>query len=198
LHRVHHGTVGPASRRDVRHFLAWTAQRGLTTSFTITIPSAHDGDALDADHRWRIARRLLHDDTLELGDRVAGSFVLLYAQPLSHVAVITHQQITTTNGTVTGRRPHTNIGAPATTPWLFPGHLPGRPITPARLGVRLGALGIDARAARRSALIQLAAELPAAVLADTLDITIATASGWVKTAGGDWSNYAATTARTTR
>ena len=211
-------TTGPASRRDVRHFLAWTAQQGLTTTFTITTPSAHDGATLDANDRWTIARRLLHDASLELGDRVAGSFVLLYAQPLSHVAVMTHQQITTTSGTVgvqfgrhpieapappdqlvatlahTGRRPHTSIGAPTTSPWLFPGHLPGRPITAARLG----ALGIDARAARRSALIQLAAELPAAVLADTLDIKIATASNWVKTAGGDWANYAATTARTPR
>ena len=141
-------TTGPASRRDVRHFLAWTAQQGLTTTFTITTPSAHDGDALDANDRWTIARRLLHDASLQLGDRVAGSFVLLYAQPLSHVAVMTHQQITTTSGTVgvqfgrhpievpapldqlvatlahTGRRPHTSIGAPTTSPWLFPGHLP--------------------------------------------------------------------------
>ena len=215
-------TTGPASRRDARHFLAWTAQRGLTASFTISAPPAHDGDALDADHRWMIARRLLHDDSLELCDRVAGSFVLLYAQPLSRVAVLTHNQITTTSDTVsvlfgrhpieirapldqlvatlaaTGRRPHTSIGAPTTSPWLFPGHLPGQPITAGRLGARLGTLGIDARAGRRSALIQLAAELPAAVLADTLDITIATASDWVKTAGGDWSNYAAITARTTR
>ena len=215
-------TTGPASRRDARHFLAWTAQRRLTATFTISAPPEHDGDALDADQRWSIARRLLHDDSLELRDRVAGSFVLLYAQPLSRIAVLTHEQITATSATVsvrfgryaveipapldqlvatldaTGRRPHTSIGAPTTSTWLFPGHLPGRPITAARLGARLGALGIDARAARRSALIQLAAELPAPVLADTLGIKIATASDWVKTAGGDWSNYAAATSRTSR
>lgn len=215
-------TTGPASRRDARYFLTWTAQQGLTDTFTITAPPEHDGDALDSEQRWSIARRLLHDDNVELLDRVAGSFVLLYAQPLSRIAVLTHQQITTTNSTVrvqfgrhpieipapldeliatlaaTGRRPHTSIGAPTTSPWLFPGHLPGRPITAGRLGARLGALGIDARAARRSALIQLAAELPAPVLADSLGITIATASDWVKTAGGDWSNYAAATARTPR
>ena len=216
-------TTGPASRRDARHFLAWTAEQGLTATFTISAPPAHDGDALDADHRWMIARRLLHDDSLELLDRVAGSFVLLYAQPLSRVAMLTHEQITTSNGgtvsilfgrhpieiphpldqlvatlAATGHRPHTSIGAPTTSPWLFPGHLPGRPITAGRLGARLGALGIDARAARRSALIQLAAELPAPVLADSLGIKTATASDWVKTAGGDWANYAATTARTTR
>lgn len=215
-------TTGPASRRDARHFLAWTAQRGDSATFTISAPPEHDGDALDADQRWSIARRLLHDNSLALVDRVAGSFVLLYAQPLSRVAVLTNDQITTSANTVsvlfgrhaielpapldqlvttlaaTRRRPHTSIGAPTTSPWLFPGHLPGRPITAGRLGARLGALGIDARAARRSALIQLATELPAPVLADSLGIKITTASDWVKSAGGDWANYAAATARATR
>ena len=37
----------------------------------------------------------------------------------------------------------------------------------------------------------LAAELPAAVLADLLDLTPGTAVGWVNDAGGDWSRYAA-------
>jgi hypothetical protein len=137
-------TTGPASRRDARHFLAWTAQQGLTATFTISAPPAHDGDALDADDRWMIARRLLHDDSLELLDRVASSFVLLYAQPLSRVAVVTHDQITISNATVsvlfgrhaieipapldqlvatlaaTGRRPHISIGAPG------PRHRPRR------------------------------------------------------------------------
>jgi hypothetical protein len=38
-------------------------------------------------------------------------------------------------------RAYAGIGSPATSPWLFPGHLPGRPITPARLGERLRGLG---------------------------------------------------------
>ena len=182
----------------------------------------HPGDALDAEDRWAIVRRLLHDDQLELVDRVAGSFVLLYAQPLSRVAVITHDQITLhDDGAVSvrfatheiglpeplaslrrqrsprePRRGHIGIGAPTTSPWLFPGHLPGRPITPARLGERLALFGIDARAARRAALLQLAAELPAPVLAGSLGITTTTAVDWVKAAGGDWANYAADITRT--
>lgn len=88
-------------------------------------------------------------------------------------------------------RAYIGVGAPATTPWLFPGLLPGRPLTPARLGQRLGKLGIDARAGRRAALIHLAAQLPAAVLADLLHLTPATAVRWVNNAGGDWSRYAA-------
>ncbi|MGH9259985.1 MAG: hypothetical protein ACRD08_08830, partial [Acidimicrobiales bacterium] len=214
-------TSGPASRRDARHFLVWTAQRGLSDKLVVRVAAQHDGDALDAEHRWQIARRLLHDTTLELIDRVAGSFVLLYAQPLSRITVMTTDQVSV-NGrdvtvrfarhdvdipeplaglvatlAVTGRQDHVGIAGPASTRWLFPGHLPGRPITAARLGARLGPLGIDARAARRAALIQLAAQLPAPVLADSLGITVTTAADWVHTAGGDWANYAAATARDT-
>jgi len=214
-------TSGPAARRDARHFLAWTTQRGLTRELVVPVPAQHDGDALDAEHRWQIARQLLHDTGLELIDRVAGSFVLLYAQPLSRITVMSTDQVGVHGRQVTvrfarhdvdipepladlvatlaatGRQDHVGIAAPATTQWLFPGHLPGRPITASRLGARLGPLGIDARAARRAALIQLAAQLPAPVLADSLGITATTATDWVKTAGGDWANYAASTARGT-
>jgi hypothetical protein len=219
-HDVERWLAGPPLRRQVRYFLTWAARRGLAAELTIRVLPEHPGDALDAEHRWAIARRLLHDDRVELVDRVAGSFVLLYAQPLSRVAVITRDQITVDDGAVsmrfaahhvvlpeplatlvatlaTGtRRGHIGIGAPADSPWLFPGHLPGRAITPARLGARLATFGIDARAARRAALLQLAAELPAPVLAGSLGIATTTAVDWVKVAGGDWATYAADITRT--
>ena len=59
-----------------------------------------------------------------------------------------------------------------------PGHgqrLPRRPITPARLGEQVSALGIRALPARRATLLQLAAEVPAAVLAELLHLTPGTA-----------------------
>ncbi len=42
----------------------------------------------------------------------------------------------------------------------------------------------------------LAARLPAAVLADLLNITPGTAVRWMHQAGGDWNRYAAEIART--
>lgn len=89
-----------------------------------------------------------------------------------------------------GRR-HLGVGSPATTRWLFPGHLPGRPLTASRLGQRLGKLGIHDQSSRRAALLSLANQLPAAVLADLLNLAPTTAVGWVRDAGGDWSTYAA-------
>jgi hypothetical protein len=88
-------------------------------------------------------------------------------------------------------RAYTGVGSPATSRWQFPGHLPGQPITPARLGERLWALGVYAMTGRRAALSGLAAQLPAAVLADLPGITPGTAVRWVHDAGGDWNKYAA-------
>jgi hypothetical protein len=217
-HHIDVWLAGPPSRRYARYFLAWTAQQHLTTNLTIRAAPVRAGSALDSEDRWEIARRLLHDDTVELVDRITGSFVLLYAQPLTRIAAMTTDQVHIDDGTVSirfaghdvqipeplatlistfaagGHRSHTGIGA-TTSSWLFPGHHPGRPITPSRLGDRLTPLGIDARAGRRAALLQLASQLPAPVIADALGITATTATDWVKAAGGDWANYAADTAR---
>jgi integrase len=96
---------------------------------------------------------------------------------------------------ISGGRSYRGVGSPAATTWLFPGHLPGRPITPDTLGERLRALGIYAQTGRRAALLDLAARLPAAVLADLLGLHQNTAAKWMHQAGGDWSRYAAELAR---
>jgi hypothetical protein len=50
-------------------------------------------------------------------------------------------------------------------------------------------------AGRRAALTDLAAQLPAAILADLLHLAPGTAVRWMRQAGGDWSRYAADLAR---
>ncbi|MGH9117838.1 MAG: hypothetical protein ACRD0A_08145 [Acidimicrobiales bacterium] len=210
--------TGPRSRHDVHHFVEWTAERNLSTKLVVPPVRSGPGDALDAEHRWAIIATLLRHPGVDVADRVAGSFVLLYAQPLSRVAVMTVDAVTITATDVsvrfgaqavlipeplaahvtglvaTGRAHHVGIGSTNPSRWLFPGHRPGRPITANRLGQRLGVFGIDARAARRAAQLQLAAQVPAVVLAELLGITVRTAVDWVHAAGGDWANYAAITA----
>jgi hypothetical protein len=72
-----------------------------------------------------------------------------------------------------------------------PGHRPGQHLHATRLAQRLRALGVDPRADRNTALLQLGAEVPPAVLADLLGFHIGTAINWANEAGGDWTNYAA-------
>ena len=206
------------SSYDVRDFLGWAADRKLVVRLEVPTLPTLAGSTLDDELRWSIVERLLHDDTVDLTDRVAGCLVLLYAQQLSRIVTITVDQVIHREGEVhlslgmqevvvpeplgaligeliaNGRR-YVGVGSPANTTWLFPGLFPGRHLSPARLGERLGKLGIDARAGRRSALMHLAARLPAAVLAEVLNLTPGTAVDWVRAAGGDWSSYAAQVAR---
>ena len=79
--------------------------------------------------------------------------------------------------------------------WLFPGRWPGTALTPDALGGRLHAIGISPRQARSTALLTLAAEVPAAILAKTLGIHIQAAVQWQKISSGDWAAYAADVSR---
>lgn len=80
---------------------------------------------------------------------------------------------------------------PRRRPVAVPGRHAGQPQHPEHLRRRLAALGIDCRAQRTTALLQLAAEVPAAVLADTLGLTPRTAVRWAAHAAGNWTAYAA-------
>jgi len=199
-------------------FLAWAAARGHCQPLSIPAPPRATGPAISQDQRWALATRLLHHTALEPTDRVAGCLLLLYGQPLSRIAAMTTSQVIPRDNEtfirlgrhdmpvpgpladavlqlISDGRSHRGVGSPQRTAWLFPGHLPGRPITPARLGERLRALGIYAQTGRRAALLDLAAQLPASVLADLLGLHQTTAAKWMHQAGGDWSSYAAELAR---
>ncbi|WP_327008015.1 hypothetical protein OHA72_12505 [Dactylosporangium sp. NBC_01737] len=56
---------------------------------------------------------------------------------------------------------------------------------------KLGRHGITVRAARNGALAALAADLPAAVMADLLGMHVTTAVRWVIYARRDWADYLA-------
>jgi L-alanine-DL-glutamate epimerase-like enolase superfamily enzyme len=60
---------------------------------------------------------------------------------------------------------------------------------------QLGRLGIPARAAGNTALVDLAGDLPAAVLADLLGLSSSAATNWANHTKRNWTDYIA--ARTT-
>jgi hypothetical protein len=67
----------------------------------------------------------------------------------------------------------------------------GQPIDNHSLTSRLNRHGISARAARNGALAALAADLPAAIMADLLGMHVNTAVRWVTYARRDWAGYLA-------
>jgi hypothetical protein len=145
--------------------------------------------------RWILDKRLVQLDFVgELGvpERLVG------AQRLDHhrhaVAVAEREQ-----GLVADAQHLTEdgavIGAPSTSPWLFPGGQPGRALSAFRMAERLNQLGIRSGQSRFAALFQLATDLPAAVLARMLGIHISVAVAWQRASSGDWMTYAAEVSR---
>lgn len=214
--------AGPAVRRDARDFLRWACRRGLAHDLDIVgRPDPTPGRGVDPDWLSALARRFATDQSMPLVDRVAGLLLLCYAQPLARLSRLTRTDVILETAHTSIRFGRTDVelsdpigqlvrelaghgrgraaaGAPNRTPWLFPGGRPGRPLGPKALGERLAAYGVDARVARTSLLLDLAAELAPVVLADLLGMQPRTAVRWVQAANGDWSAYAAARARPAR
>ena len=207
----------PASRHrdETSHFIRWAVghRHAKALTFRTAYWTAPRG-TLDTEKRWANARRLLQEDTLPTADRVAGLLLLLYAQRIATITHLTvdhihldHDRVEITLGTspivlpeplaalvrdlVATRRGHAMTGNPSDTPWLFPGGRPGQPLSDQRLAARLHALGLDPEQDRSTALFALATELPAALLARMLGISVKVATTWQRASAGDWTAYAA-------
>ncbi len=205
-------------RDETGRFIRWARASKLTTGHLAAARWNGPAQPLDHQHRWDTARRLLHDEALKPGDRLAGLLVLLYAQGATVISRMTTGQIhvsaddvrlrlgrvpiqlpepvaTLARTVAANRKGHATIGALAPSPWLFPGGQPGRPVSSARLTQRLNNLGIRPSQDRSTALFQLATEIPAAILARTLAISTDVAVTWQRHAAGDWTAYAADVSR---
>ena len=207
-----------SQRGPTGHFIRWAKNQKLTSLDFPATRWAGPTRVIDVEGRWEQARQLLHDDTLQPEDRVAGLLVLLYAQQPASISRLTLDHIQISGNEVRlrlGREPvvlpeplaglvlrltavrhgHASTGDQGTSPWLLPGGRPGQPISPYRVSERLRQIGIRPGPARSTALFQLATELPAAILARMLGIHIDVAVAWQRASAGDWMTYAADIAR---
>jgi hypothetical protein len=145
--------------------------------------------------------------------RVAGALILFYGYPVSRIVAMRAAQIEQH-----GRETYLAIGEHLTllppalaeiiialrdeappasifggrggpSDWLFPGLVPGQHLAANYLVRQLNAAGIRTRTARNSALISLAADLLAPILADLLGLHINTAVRWVRRSKRDWASY---------
>ena len=205
------------TRYSAREFLSWARRRGLTGD--VAIPKYRATEALASiseDERWEHLKRCLHDEDIPIHVRAAGSLVLLFGLPVSRISTLRTDDLQ-----VEGPRTFLRLGerrlplppavaallerqradgftvsaiqrsSPEPSVWLFPGGLPGRPARDLLYrGLRRHGI-THIRLARSAALITLAAELPAPVLAEMLDIHINTALQWATVGQQDWASYLA-------
>jgi hypothetical protein len=147
--------------------------------------------------------------------RVAGTLILLFGVTITRVSTVTTDDITTTNDGDTaitiGAKPIplpprlatlvTRLAAEARSPstlrnpnprpWLFPGRPPTRPTSPSAFSRILHQHGITPHVGRNAALIDLAGDLPAPVLADILGLNASTTAKWARRTKRDWTGYLA-------
>ncbi|WP_228447123.1 site-specific integrase [Streptomyces paludis] len=170
-------------RDETGHFVRWSVQHrhahGLTHG---TVRWTGPQSTIDSEKRWADARRLLNDDTLPTGDRVAGLLLVLYAQKIAAISQLTVDDVDITGETVAislgtspvilpmplaalvrelvaTRRGKAKIGTPDDVPWLFPGGQPGRPLSDSQIGLRLHKIGIRPQQDCSTALFTLAADV---------------------------------------
>jgi hypothetical protein len=206
--------AGGPQHHEIRPFLRWTSDRGLTPGIEVparpvrtqTRPVMTDTELCEQ------LRRCLTETALPVDVRAAGALVTLYAVPLSRLAHMTAERLTRTGGDAylsidrsavilppavaglleesAGSRIRSALGRSAPgRQWLFPGASPGRPASAGTIGKHLRDHGICASATHNAALAALAADMPASVVASLLGVDITTALRWARLAQRDWTAY---------
>lgn len=204
----------PSRALPARAFLDWAHQRNATTaSLAVRRAAPQNVTApLDQAHRIDQARWLLDDTTIPLGTRVAALLVLLYGQHASRIARLESLDVRRVEGRVLLTLGSAAIDLPAPVGvlvgklrddcvgrWLFPGAKHGSALHPATMSRRINKLlDTPTGVARTSALVALAADVPAPILAELLGYCNDTAGHWRRAASGDWARYAALATTPTR
>lgn len=205
---------GPTTRYVVRDFIAWGRARHLIGDIRVPLRQIrYASEVMSNDGRWEQVESLLNDEEIPLELRVAGLFSLIYAQHLSRIVRLRASDIQVFDEGVyvafgdeplllppvldwlvlrlIERRGHSVV---KNSDFLFPGGHPGRAIAVESMRLRLKEVDVVLRPSRNCALMELASQLPAPVLADLLGLHENTAVEWIRRAHGDWNAYAASKA----
>jgi hypothetical protein len=190
-------------------FISWAIQTRRCPR--LELPPQPRSSSPDCPHGrvGEIVRRLLRDETIRLGDRVAGLIVLLFAQHVSRVAQLRLSDLAVLDGELFLNLGHDPIVVPepaaslvsqyaaarwnmnttnTQTEFLFPGRRPGEHIIAMQLRSRLGQLGIT-KAERQGSLSYLISEVPAPVVAKLTGYNPATTAAKAAQISTDWARY---------
>lgn len=170
---------------NAKEFLRWARSRALTGEVSIPRrPQADNPTTLTDEQRWQHLDRCLNDAALPDDARAAGALSLLYGLTIARISRLHQAEVHSTGGhTYLSLGSHRLRLAPAVAllvnrcaqrvdGWLFPGGHPGTHSS-AGLHRKLRRHGLPhASHSRATALISLAADLPAPVLAELLGLSM--------------------------
>ncbi|MFI7025100.1 hypothetical protein ACIBMZ_20525 [Micromonospora sp. NPDC049900] len=201
----------PSHRAPLRAFVRWATAHGYM-HLGLDVPAASSRErrtAMDDTARLDLARHLLRERTEDPPARLAAVLVLLFGQRVTRLATLEHTALTLDDdGRVTItladtpvrlREPLAGLAVQVAdsarasgSAWMFPSSQGNRPLSADRLRGRLAYLGLTrVLEARNAAVGALAAQVPPALLAEHLGLSLSAAAAWSKAAGAARSDYAA-------
>jgi hypothetical protein len=169
-------------------------------------PSRDERRVLDDEERIELAGRLLHAEDEEPRDRLGAVLVLLFGQSATR---LTRLKVTAVSLDGDGRvylalgetpvrlrEPLAHLAVTVAdnarqsgSTWLFPGE--SGPISSGQFRSRLNKIGVrNVLLARNSARASFAADVPPALLADKLGLSVGAAVTWSKAVGAARADYA--------
>ena len=205
----------PTTNYYVEALIRWSNRSGVT--FNLVVPTRHRRsfpDRVDEDEQWALIDRLFTDPAIPIRERVAGLFVLLFAQHLSRLIRLTTDHITNAGDHVKcsfgsdevvlpdllGQYALDLVALQEASPkslrrdgarWLFAGLWPGRHASLDALSRALKAYGVKVQAAKRHSQLQLAQSIAPPILASMFGMHINTAVKLHRHARGSRRRYAA-------
>jgi len=204
--------TGPTTRSAIRTFFVVAKKARLNTTVTVQHRSAKSSPSLSQDQRIAWIHELLIGTSETLPYRVAGTLLLLYAQPLVKVVTFPTSIVDDSDSGMSitlgahptdvpepfaslirehlVSRPNLRTGAGANSPWMFPSTLAGRHLHPNTVMDRLRDLGVNLLGARNRAISELVLECPPSLVADALGYSYQVAFLHADKAAEPWARYA--------
>jgi hypothetical protein len=197
-------STGPA----LRAFVQWSAAHGYMAR-GLEVPwraSKEDRRGMNDEDRITLAGRLLRDETADPPARLGAVLILLFGQKSSRLVLLKTGDVSVDEdgrvllalgqAALRLREPLAQLALQvadtaraAGSPWLFPGM--NGPLSSDRFRERLAAVGLPrVLPARNAALATLASEVPPALLADKLGLSLSAAVMWSKAVGAARADYA--------
>lgn len=195
------------ARRWLPQFLAWAAERDITPDLDIsTLPRREPTISISEEQLEDVIRILATDRTIALDACLASLLIAVYGLPASKVLALRRNQLRDEGAALDlliGERPlvlpdpiaalaKEQLDLLSEAPpdgWLFPGLRPGLPRDPQYLRRRLRPLGVTISELQNTARFRLAGAVPAKVLADTLDFSVATFENYAHLSGSTRGDY---------
>ncbi len=197
------------TRLSAISFITWARTQQLCRpDLRVPVPQPATPTGMPHHDRVAIIRRLLHDNTINTADRVAGLLVALYAQPVTRISNLPITAVAIDGDRTliqladeqldlaepVGQLVRRHLAENTTSEWLFPGRTPGRPRSAHGLAERITRHGVT-RAARIGALHNLVQQIPSPVLAELIDYNPAVIAKRATALAAPWDHYAALRAR---